>query len=156
MARCGNLGSDIRYAIGEFGGFPLYIGQQKFYPIQVADKRFCWMKLVLRGPGGHASTPVRGDIMAILAELLQSLDQNRLPVHITPVARQMLESIAAAVPSPMSSAFLQLLDPALTDAVLDQFGPQASMFDAMLHNTVNITVVQGGEKINVIRSEIAI
>jgi acetylornithine deacetylase/succinyl-diaminopimelate desuccinylase-like protein len=144
----------IRYAIGEFGGFPLYIGKQKFYAIQVADKRFCWMKVILRGPGGHASTPVRGGIMARLAKLLQSLDQQRLPVHITPVARQMLESIAAAVPVPMNSVFQQLLDPALTDAVLDQFGPQGSMFDAMLHNTVNATVVQGGGKINVIPSEI--
>jgi len=38
----------IRYAIGEFGGFPLYIGQQQFYAIQVAQKQFCWMKLILR------------------------------------------------------------------------------------------------------------
>jgi len=144
----------IRYAIGEFGGFPLYIGGRKFYAIQVADKRFCWMKIILRGPGGHASSPVRGGIMARLASLLQSLDQRRLPVHITPVARQMLEAIAAVVPSPMSSAFQQLLDPALTDAVLDQLGPQGSMFDAVLHNTVNTTVVQGGEKINVIPGEI--
>ncbi|MFC1871997.1 M20/M25/M40 family metallo-hydrolase [Chloroflexota bacterium] len=143
-----------RYAIGEFGGFPLYIGRQKFYAIQVADKRLCWMNIILRGPGGHASTPVRGGIMARLATLLQNLDQHRLPVHVTPVARQMLESIAAAIPSPTSSAFQQLLDPALTDAVLDQFGPQGSMFDAMLHNTVNATVIQGGDKINVIPGEI--
>ena len=144
----------VRYAIGEFGGFPIYIGQHKFYAIQVAQKQFCWMKLILHGPGGHASNPIRGGIMARLAKLLQNLDQNRLPVHITSVARQMLESIAAATPSPLNSAFLQLLDPALTDSVLDQFGPQGSMFDAMLHNTVNATVVHGGEKINVIPGEI--
>ena len=143
----------IRYAIGE-GGFPLYIGQRKFYVIQVAEKQFCWMKAILRGPGGHSSVPIRGGIMARLAKLLQSLDQHRLPVHVTPVARQMLESIAAAVPSPMSSAFLQLLDPALTDTVLDQLGPQGLILDALLHNTVNATVVQGGEKINVIPGEI--
>jgi acetylornithine deacetylase/succinyl-diaminopimelate desuccinylase-like protein len=94
--------------------------------------------------------------MARLAKLLQNLDQHRLPVHVTPVARQMLESIAAAVPSPLNSAFLQLVDPALTDTVLDQFGPQGSFFDALLHNTVNATVVQGGEKINVIPGEIIV
>jgi acetylornithine deacetylase/succinyl-diaminopimelate desuccinylase-like protein len=92
--------------------------------------------------------------MAKLATLLQNLDQQRLPVHVTPVARQMLESIAAAVPSPLSSAFLQLLDPAQTDDVLALFGPQGSIFDAMLHNTVNATIIQGGEKINVIPGEI--
>ena len=144
----------IRYAIGEFGGFPMYIGQQKFYSIQVTEKQFCWKKVILRGPGGHASNPLRGGIMAKLAKLLQSLDQQRLPVHVTPIAHQMLESIATAVPSPLNTAFLQLLDTALTDAVLDQFGSEGSIFDAMLHNTVNATVVQGGEKINVIPGEI--
>lgn len=68
----------IRYAIGEFGGFPLYMGQRKFYPIQVTEKQLCWMKAVLRGPGGHGSFPVRGGTMAKLAQLLQSLDQHRL------------------------------------------------------------------------------
>ena len=146
----------IRYAIGEFGGFPFYIGQTKFYAIQVAEKQFCWMKLTLRGPGGHASNPTRGGIMARLAKLLLSLDQHRLPVHVTPVARQMFESIAAATTSPLSFVFSQLLDPTQADAVLDQFGPQGAMFDAMLHNTVNATVVQGGEKINVIPGEIVL
>ena len=146
----------IRYAIGEFGGFSMYIAGRKFYPIQVAEKQFFWTKATLRGPGGHGAFPARGGTMAKLAQLLQSLEQHRLPVHVTPVARQMLESIAAAVPSPMNSVFVQLLDPALTDTVLDQLGEQGLMFDALLHNTVNATIVQGGEKINVIPSEITL
>lgn len=146
----------IRYAIGEFGGFSMYIAGRKFYPIQVAEKQFFWTKATLRGPGGHGAFPARGGTMAKLAQLLQSLEQHRLPVHITPVARQMLESIAAAVPSPMNSVLVQLLDPALTDTVLDQLGQQGLVFDALLHNTVNATIVQGGEKINVIPSEIVL
>jgi len=146
----------IRYAIGEFGGFAMHVGQRKFYPIQVAEKQFCWMKATLRGLGGHGSSPVHGGAMAKLGGLLQCLDQRRLPVHVTPVARQMLESIAGAVPAPISSAVVQLLDPALTDKVLDQLGRQGLTFDALLHNTVNATVVQGGEKINVIPSEIVV
>jgi len=126
----------IRYAIGEFGGFAMHVGQRKFYPIQVAEKQFCWMKATLRGLGGHGSSPVHGGAMAKLGGLLQCLDQRRLPVHVTPVARQMLESIAGAV--------------------LDQLGRQGLTFDALLHNTVNATVVQGGEKINVIPSEIVV
>ena len=146
----------IRYAIGEFGGFSMYIGGRKFYPIQVAEKQSLWMKATLRGPGGHGAFPARGGTMAKLARLLHSLEQSRLPVHITPVARQMIESIAAAVPSPIDSVFVQLLDPNLTDSVLDQLGQQGLVFDALLHNTVNATIVHGGEKINVIPSEITL
>ncbi len=146
----------VRYAIGEFGGFPIYVGERKLYPIQVAEKQVCWMQATLRGRGGHGSFPVHGGAMAKLAQLLQRLDQRRLPVHVTPVARQMLGSIATAVPSPMSSALTQLADPSLTDKVLDELGQQGLMFDPLLHNTVNATVVQGGEKINVIPSEIVL
>jgi acetylornithine deacetylase/succinyl-diaminopimelate desuccinylase-like protein len=38
--------------------------------------------------------------------------------------------------------------------VLDELGPAGRPFDAVLHNTVNATMVEGGLKINVIPSEI--
>ena len=97
----------IRYALGEFGGFPLYIDQQRFYAIQVADKRLCWMNVILRGPGGHASTPVHGGVMARLATLLHSLDQQRLPLPPVPPATSEASASRAArdrsYPSPGGS-----------------------------------------------------
>ena len=46
-------------------------------------------------------------------------------------------------------------DSASTNAVLDQLDPAAArLFDPLLHNTVNPTIVSGGHKINVIPSEI--
>jgi acetylornithine deacetylase/succinyl-diaminopimelate desuccinylase-like protein len=77
----------VRYAIGEFGGFSMVVAGQKFYPIMVAEKQTCWLKLTVRGPAGHGSRPLRGGAMAKLAHILQTLDKNQLPVHITPVAR---------------------------------------------------------------------
>jgi acetylornithine deacetylase/succinyl-diaminopimelate desuccinylase-like protein len=50
----------IRYAIGEFGGFPLMIGRKKFYFIQVSEKQVCWMRAIVSGPGGHGSAPMSG------------------------------------------------------------------------------------------------
>jgi acetylornithine deacetylase/succinyl-diaminopimelate desuccinylase-like protein len=88
-----------RYAIGEFGGFPFYFAGRKFYAIQVAEKQSCWLKATIRGPGGHGSLPMRGGAMAKLANMLQKLDENRLPVHITPVMHQMLEAMKSALPN---------------------------------------------------------
>jgi len=146
----------VRHAIGEFGGFPMYFAGKKFYAIQVAEKQVCWLKATLRGPGGHGSLPMRGGAMAKLGCMLQRLDEHRLPVHILPVVRQMLETMAAAVPAPANAMLAQLLDPSTTDLVLDKLGPQGLTFDAMLHNIVNATIVQGGEKTNVIPSEITL
>ena len=146
----------IHYALGEFGGFPLYVGPRKFYLIQVAEKQICFIKATVRGPGGHGSLPMRGGAMAKLARLLQRLDQHRLPVHITPVARQMVEAMASALPFPLGIVLRQLVNPILTDTVLNLLGEKGRMFEPLFHNTVNATMVHGGEKVNVIPSEITV
>lgn len=149
-----------RYAIGEGGGSAQYLGEQRFYPLMVAEKQVCWLQTRLSGPGGHGSTPLRDGAMARLGKVLTTLNSNRLPVHITPVMEQMLPALAEHAPDHLADAALALLDPDRTDATLDQMMaeglPQARSLDALLHNTVNATVVGGGIKTNVIPSEITL
>jgi acetylornithine deacetylase/succinyl-diaminopimelate desuccinylase-like protein len=146
----------IRYAIGEFGGFSMYIGKQKFYPIMVAEKQVCWMKATLRGPGGHGSLPMRGGAMAKLSRLLQSLEKHRLPIHVTPVTREMIEAMTNALPIRTGLILRQLLNAYLSGRVQKLLGERGLIFEPLLRNTVNATVVHGGEKINVVPSEIVL
>jgi acetylornithine deacetylase/succinyl-diaminopimelate desuccinylase-like protein len=146
----------IRYAIGEFGGGSLYVGRRRFYPIQVTEKQVCWLKGVVRGPGGHGSLPLRGGAMAKLGRLLRRLDRRRLPVHVTPVTRQFFETMADASPFQTATLLRGLLNPRLTDRMLGLLGSKGRAFDPLLHNTVNATIVRGGEKINVIPSEVTV
>ena len=146
----------IRWALGEFGGFTLHMGGKRFYPIQVGEKQRCWMRAVVRGPGGHASMPRRGGAMTTLARILAALDGERLPVHLTSVPEAMIRGMVAALEPPFADSLAALLDPATTDTALDHLGPQGAMFDAALHNTVAVTIVRGGEKINVLPSEIVV
>jgi len=147
---------DIRYAIGEFGGFSMDIGKKRFYPIMVGEKHPCWMKAVVRGPGGHGSLPVRNGSMAKLAHILQCLDKKRLPVHVTPVARLMFEKIASALGGISGLMIRQLLNPLLTNKILNLLGERGRTFDPLLHNTVSPTILHGSDKINVIPGEIAV
>ncbi|GAC1389071.1 MAG: M20/M25/M40 family metallo-hydrolase [Ktedonobacteraceae bacterium] len=152
-----DLFKDVRYALGEVGGFTSYIDGKKFYCIQVLEKQICWLKAILRGPGGHGSIPIHGGATAKLGRLLQQLDQHRLPVHITPVVHQMLETMADTLSSsPTGPLLRQLLNPAHANETLDQLGPRTHFFDPILHNTVNVTILYGGHKINVIPSEIVV
>ena len=144
----------IQYALGEFGGASFYIAGKTFYPIQVAEKQICWMRGTVRGPGGHGSRPMRGGAMARLGRVLQRLDRSRLPVHIPPAARQMFEIISSSLPLVPGVVLRQLLNPALTDSVLKLMGEHKLNFEPLFHNTVNATIVRGGEKINVIPSKI--
>ena len=94
--------------------------------------------------------------MAKLADLLYRLDKHRLPVHITPVTRQMVEIISSNLSFPKGLIFRQLLKPFLTNMILRLLGDISQYFDPLLHNTISATIVRGGEKINVIPSEITV
>jgi acetylornithine deacetylase/succinyl-diaminopimelate desuccinylase-like protein len=143
-----DLFTGIRYAIGETGGFTFYIGKQKFYPIMVAEKQFCWLSIILRGPAYYATALVkRHGTAAKAGALLTQMDKGRLPVHVTPVIRQMIKAISANMPLPNSLVMRQLLNPALTDGILGLLGPQGQAMFPLLHNTCAVIGISGGEQV---------
>jgi acetylornithine deacetylase/succinyl-diaminopimelate desuccinylase-like protein len=146
----------VRYAIGEFGGFTMEIAGRRFYPMMVAEKQLCSLRATLRGPAGHGSLPVRGGAMGRLGRLLAAIDRGRLPVHVTPTVRSMIEAIAAEAPPATRIPLRGLLRPRLTDTILDRLGDRARLFDPLLHNTASATVVRGGQAHNVIPGEVSV
>lgn len=143
----------IKYAIGEFGGFTLTVGGKRFYPIMISEKQIYWLKATVRGAGGHGSIPVKGGAMARLARLLDVLDQNDLPVHVTPPAKMMVEAMAAALGGPQGLILSQLTNPALTNLTLKTLGERGRIFSPLFRNTVSPTMLHGSDKVNVIPSE---
>jgi acetylornithine deacetylase/succinyl-diaminopimelate desuccinylase-like protein len=146
----------VTHAIGEFGGFSIELGSQRFYPIQVAEKQVCGIKLRMRGAGGHGAVPVRAGAMAGLAKALERIDRKRLPVHVTPVVRDMFRAIGQASPLPMRLALRLLLTPPFTNPVLSFLGERGHELAPLLHNTVSPTIVRASEKVNVIPNEVSL
>jgi acetylornithine deacetylase/succinyl-diaminopimelate desuccinylase-like protein len=126
------------------------VAGRRFYPLMVAEKQLCSVRATLHGPGGHGALPVRNGAMGRLGRLLTALDRRRLPVHVTPVVRSMVEAIAAEVPAVAAAPLRALLRPRLTDRVLDGLGDRGKLFDPLLHNTASPTIVRGGHAANVI------
>ena len=151
-----DLFEGVRYAIGECGGFSFYAGNRRFYPIMVAEKQRCAVRAILRGQGGHGSMPVRGGAMARLSEVLRRLDRHRLPVHVTPTAHLMIETMASALGGPAGLILGLLKNPALTNTILALLGERGSFFGPMLHNTVSPTILHGSSSINVIPNAVSV
>ncbi len=150
------LFEDIDHALGEFGAFNLDIAGVETFPIQVNEKQVCWLEATFRGNSGHASFPHEGTAMGKMASFVETVDSERLPVHITPPAEEMFEALADAVPVEQAEQFRGLLDPGRTDAILDEMGADGRMFDALLHNTANPTIVEGGDKENVVPEAVTV
>ena len=148
------LFTGIRHALGEAGGISQEIAGKRFYPIQLGEKQICWLKATVRGRGGHGAMIHRDGTMARLAQMLRDLDRKPLPIHVTPIVRDMIEAIAAELPRPKRDLMLTLLKPGVAGRVLPRLGPKLRPIETLLRNTVNATIVRGGEKVNVIPAEI--
>jgi acetylornithine deacetylase/succinyl-diaminopimelate desuccinylase-like protein len=145
----------VRHSLGEFGGAAVHLGGKRFYPIQVAEKQICWLRGRVRGPGGHGALGVRGSAIAKLGKIVQTLDRRGLPVHVTPVTRLWLEGMAAELPRPQALLLRSLLDPRLVEATLRVARlEQLRLIERALRNTVSVTIVHAGSKINVIPAEV--
>ena len=146
--------ADIEYAIGEFGGFPMTIAGERFYPVQLNEKAICWSQLTFSGPAGHGSVPGDGGAMAEMARAVTAITESRLPVHVIPPVEEMLEAVASELDEETGAVVRALLDPEQTDEALAALDQDGGMVDALLHNTAAPTVVSGGDKENVIPGEV--
>jgi acetylornithine deacetylase/succinyl-diaminopimelate desuccinylase-like protein len=144
----------VRHALGEAGGISQVMAGKRFYPIQLGEKQICWLKATVRGPGGHGAMIQRDGTMVRLARLLDDLNRKRMPIHVTPIVREMIETIAAHLPRPKRDLMLALRRPALADRILPKLGPSMRPLEPLLRNTVNATIVRGGEKVNVVPAQI--
>ena len=151
-----DLFEGVRFAISEVGGFTQEVAGREFYPIQVAEKTPCRLRATIRGPGGHSSAPIGGGAPAKLAKLLRALDRKRLPVHITPIVREMLGAMADSLPAPHRAAIRPLLNTRLTNGVVRVLGTQAASLDALLRNTAAAVAIHGGDATNVIPALITV
>jgi acetylornithine deacetylase/succinyl-diaminopimelate desuccinylase-like protein len=151
-----DLFAGVRYAVGEGGGMTRWIGGRAFYPISVSEKQRCLVRATIRGAGGHASLVVRDTAMRKLGKLLTTMERKRLPVHVTPVVREMLSTMAGRLPLHERLALRPALFPLLTDRLIDVFGEDGDQLDPLLHNTATPTVVRGGESTNVVPTEITV
>ncbi|MCU0506024.1 MAG: M20/M25/M40 family metallo-hydrolase [Chloroflexi bacterium] len=146
-----DLFDGVRFALGEAGGFTFHLGGRRLYPIQVAEKQTCRLTVTFRGTPGHASFRHRDAAPARLGRALVTLDRRRLPVHVVPSVRLMIDAIADALPAPRGTVLRRLRTPALTDRILDLMGPRlGGTIDPLLHDTVSPVVVRAGDRHNVI------
>lgn len=139
--------------LNEVGGFSMSLMGVRYYPIQVAEKGVCWLKLTFRGVPGHGSVPKPDSAPVKMARAIAKLGETRLPLHVTPEATRFIEGLAEHQPLPIALALRGLTNPYLAAPLLD-YGlrdpGQRSSIESILRNTVSPTVLRAGNKTNVI------
>jgi acetylornithine deacetylase/succinyl-diaminopimelate desuccinylase-like protein len=136
---------DVAYELNEGGmGMGEFLGQpSRIIQVATTEKKLCGLRLRAVGTPGHGSRPHRDNSAVHLARALVRLADWERPLIMTPFTRDYLRRLASA-------GYIQLPDGVSDEdsaaALFAEHPPQLAMF----MNTLNVTTVRSGTKINVI------
>ena len=144
---------DAEVALNEGGGLELDEKGERVQQvgIQPAEKTFQTFKLAVRGKGGHSSVPPQDNPITTLARALIKVSDLRLPAHVLPVVKGMLESAASREQGAMAQALRGAAASAPQVRPPDEeVLSKDRIFNAYIRTTCVATMLRGSPQDNVL------
>ncbi len=124
-------------------------GRPPVWGVTLTEKAPCWLELRAHGHAGHSSTPTPDAAVPRLIAALDRIRRAESPIHVTDEVGRMFAALAPLAPewdrpgfSDLSRALRE--DDAFRRRFLDNPGQ-----NALVRNTVSITVLEGAPKTNI-------
>jgi carboxypeptidase PM20D1 len=118
--------------------------------IGIAEKGFVSLEVVVKGAGGHSSSPPEETNLGILARAVRRLEENQFPARLDGATEAMLEWMAPEMPFGMRMMLGNLW---LTRPMV-KWGMVSDLTSApMVRTTTATTIIEGGVKENVLAIE---
>jgi acetylornithine deacetylase/succinyl-diaminopimelate desuccinylase-like protein len=128
-------------------------GRTLYYGILVAEKAPFWLEVIARGLPGHGSVARPETAPNRLVRALERVRTWRTPVTVTAPAEAYFRAIAPTVPAEFRPFLADIRRTTRDSAALARLTAVPGI-NALLRNTVSITVIQGSNKTNVIPPEV--
>jgi acetylornithine deacetylase/succinyl-diaminopimelate desuccinylase-like protein len=139
--------ADAGYVLNEGGGIETRPNGKRYFGVSIAEKTPLWLRLTASGPGGDAAVPSPDNAVARLIEALARVENYQPPIHVVDAVGAYFKAIGGLDGGPPEfldlSTALQKPDYAKTFLAV----PRQS---AMVRDTFTPTVLNAGEKTNVI------
>jgi acetylornithine deacetylase/succinyl-diaminopimelate desuccinylase-like protein len=144
---------DAEFALNE-GGFVLIneAGVAERYEISSGQKVIFQLQLKTEGTSGHASMPTPDNPNVKLLRALEGVTKWETPFKILPMVKEYFSKIAPKQ-SPEDRPFYEDIEKALDNPSFAKKLTSNPIYNAMVRNTISLTILQGGSKANVIPSE---
>ncbi|MGI8498158.1 MAG: M20/M25/M40 family metallo-hydrolase [Gemmatimonadaceae bacterium] len=152
VSRHSDLLRDVEFLMTEGGDNPVVDGKLPYFGVGVAEKRAFWQHLSVKGVPSHGSRPTKQNPVPRLVAALDRIAQWETPLHVTPDVQKYFRDIAPGYQGEQRAW--------LADATSAVQNPRARewllanvYWNAILRNTISLTVVSGSSKTNVIPPE---
>jgi acetylornithine deacetylase/succinyl-diaminopimelate desuccinylase-like protein len=131
------------------GGFKGLFGPQVMFGVAVAEKQIQHLRLVASGEPGHGSLPHTNNANLVLLHALQRILAADRPLRLNATVAAMFKAIASTQAFPASFLLRNLSFPWLLLLVSKRLSADR-LTNALLRDTVCLSVIKGGYKVNVI------
>ena len=125
-------------------------GAAAYYGVSTMEKTPLWLKLTATGTPSHGSTPAAQTAVTKLVDALSKVRDWQTPIMVVPVVRKFYADIARFAATPALQQGQKNLAEALKDPQFRAEFLQAPVKNALVRNTVAITMLEGSNKINVV------
>ena len=122
------------------------------YEISSGQKVLFQLQLRARGTSGHGSMPRPDNPNVKLVQALERVTQWETPYNLLPMVKEYFLKMAPKQP-PDERPFFEDLEKGLRDPAFSKRLTSNPIHNAMIRDTISLTVLQGGSKVNVIPSE---
>jgi acetylornithine deacetylase/succinyl-diaminopimelate desuccinylase-like protein len=128
-------------------------GRTEYYGVGATEKVPYWLRISARGSPGHGSIPRPDNAAGRIARALGRIAAWRTPIKLTPPAERYFRDLATRETDPRRRRWLADPAAALRDSAGHRFFTTNLYYDAILRNTLSITVLRASDKTNVIPPE---
>jgi acetylornithine deacetylase/succinyl-diaminopimelate desuccinylase-like protein len=141
------------FALAEGGSAVALGGKVRYVAITTAEKVPRGVRLIARGPSGHASRPTPNNAVLRLAAAVAKLGEWRTPMRLNATTRAYFDLLASISPPADADRYRHIGDPARGPEIDRYFERYEPAHYAMLHTTLAPTMLKAGIGFNVIPSE---
>ncbi|HVP77619.1 MAG TPA: M20/M25/M40 family metallo-hydrolase [Thermodesulfobacteriota bacterium] len=124
------------------------------YEISSGQKILFQLQLRTRGTSGHGSMPRPDNPNVKLVQALDRVTRWETPYNILPMVKEYFSKMAPKQP-PDEKPFFEDIEKGLKDPAFSKRLTSNPIYNAMIRDTISLTILQGGSKVNVIPSESA-
>jgi acetylornithine deacetylase/succinyl-diaminopimelate desuccinylase-like protein len=146
---------EAEYCLAEGGSVRRRGGEVQFASIGTLEKLPRFVELIARGPAGHGSVPLMDNAVARLAAAVTRLSEWEAPIRLNETTREYFLRLADMSEPADAERFRAVAsgDPQNMREALEHFRRHAPNHAALLRTSVAPTILQAGDRSNVIPSE---
>jgi len=138
--------------LAEGGGVKRTGGQLRYAMIQTTEKQPRSARLVVTGPSGHGSRPLRDNAVVHLARAVDRIAMWDPPMRFNDTTRNYFEKLASLSTPEDAARYKELFDSEKSAAMREYFAVNDPSVYSMLHTSISPNIIQAGYQVNVIPS----